>query len=348
MTAEPQSGDTHDADEERARRQRLESIADLATPVAVRVAATLGLVDHLSDGLTIDELSASSGLRREPLEALVRHLVSCGILERGPDGGLRPTELGSLLATGHPSGLQSRLDLASALGRSDLALIGLPAALTGDRTGYEAVHGVSFWEDIDQDEQLRESFHSSMQQNRSWIAPQLTQLLDLREFDTVLDIGGGGGEILVGLLRSAAHLSGILVEPESTSSLAGRAIGAAGMEHRIALATQSFFDPLPRGADLLLVSMVLHDWPDDRAQLILDRCGDAGAAGSTILVVEIGPEVHADEVAASSVDLRLMAAGGGRQRSGREIEGMLTRAGCRRTEHVESDQGLLLVTGHLP
>ncbi|HJZ98015.1 MAG TPA: methyltransferase [Candidatus Solibacter sp.] len=38
---------------------------------------------------------------------------------------------------------------------------------------------------------------------------------------------------------------------------------------------QSFFDPLPAGADLYLLRGVINDWGDREAVRILRRCGDA-------------------------------------------------------------------------
>ena len=37
------------------------------------------------------------------------------------------------------------------------------------------------------------------------------------------------------------------------------------------MAGQSFFDPLPAGADLYILKKILNDWPDREAKLILSR-----------------------------------------------------------------------------
>ncbi len=40
---------------------------------------------------------------------------------------------------------------------------------------------------------------------------------------------------------------------------------------------QSFFDPLPAGADLYLLKSVLNDWADEPTVAILRRCAEAAA-----------------------------------------------------------------------
>ncbi|WP_308253610.1 methyltransferase [Pseudonocardia sp. ICBG601] len=45
----------------------------------------------------------------------------------------------------------------------------------------------------------------------------------------------------------------------------------------------SFLEPLPTGYDVLLVSRVLTDWPDEDAVRILRRCAEAVAPDGRVL-----------------------------------------------------------------
>ena len=47
------------------------------------------------------------------------------------------------------------------------------------------------------------------------------------------------------------------------------------MAERVTAVGQSFFDPLPAGADLYLLKNVLGDWLDREAMAILRRCAEA-------------------------------------------------------------------------
>jgi 2,7-dihydroxy-5-methyl-1-naphthoate 7-O-methyltransferase len=62
--------------------------------------------------------------------------------------------------------------------------------------------------------------------------------------------------------------------PGTVARAAGIIAGSAdaAVASRITVAGQSFFDPLPAGADLYLLKSVLNDWPDKPTMAILSRC----------------------------------------------------------------------------
>ena len=75
---------------------------------------------------------------------------------------------------------------------------------------------------------------------------------------------------------------------------------------------QSFFLPLPAGADLYLLKSVLGDWPDRQALIILTRCAEAARpVGRIVLLNGVSP----DEVSGPSPALLMMVLVGGKERS---------------------------------
>lgn len=48
-----------------------------------------------------------------------------------------------------------------------------------------------------------------------------------------------------------------------------------GIERRCQIIPGSFFDSVPTGGDVYMLSRILHDWPDEKAKLILDNCRKA-------------------------------------------------------------------------
>ena len=89
--------------DEGGRDAGLWAMADLVTPMAVRVAATLRVADHLADGRrTAPALAQAAGADADTLDRVLRHLVSVGVLRRdGPDGY-------ALTARGEASGTTTR------------------------------------------------------------------------------------------------------------------------------------------------------------------------------------------------------------------------------------------------
>jgi hypothetical protein len=78
---------------------------------------------------------------------------------------------------------------------------------------------------------------------------------------------------------------GILVDFPGTVARAGEIVTSAGVADRVTLHGQSFFDPLPAGADLYLLKSVLNDWPDQETVAILRNCAQAAEATGTIAVL---------------------------------------------------------------
>jgi hypothetical protein len=66
---------------------RLGAAADLMTPMAIPIAATLRLADHIAAGTqTTEALAAAVGADRDALGRLLGHLVTAGVLSvRGPE-----------------------------------------------------------------------------------------------------------------------------------------------------------------------------------------------------------------------------------------------------------------------
>lgn len=63
--------------------------ADLITPMCIRVAATLGLADHIVNGAdTAAALAEATATDPDALGRLLEHLVTAGIVYRLVDGGV--------------------------------------------------------------------------------------------------------------------------------------------------------------------------------------------------------------------------------------------------------------------
>ena len=96
------------------------------------------------------------------------------------------------------------------------------------------------------------------------------------------------------------------------------------MAERVTTVGQSFFDPLPAGADLYLLKNVLADWPDREAMAILSRCAEAARpAGRVVVLGGVSP----DEGGGPSPELLMMVLVGGKNRSLAEFRELAHAAG---------------------
>ena len=99
-------------------------MADLVTPMAVRVAATLRIADHITLGLrTAWELAEAVNADADALDRVLRHLAPVGVLRREESGGYAVTARGEALRDDHSAGMRRVLDIESAIGRADLSVV---------------------------------------------------------------------------------------------------------------------------------------------------------------------------------------------------------------------------------
>ncbi|WP_425470543.1 methyltransferase [Saccharothrix australiensis] len=299
-------------------------MADLATPMAVRVAATLGLVDLAGGaGATVERLAEETGASVSALGCLLDHLVSVGVFAVDVGSGrYRPTGLGAQMGVDAPEGVRPLLDIGSAGGRAELAFVELLGTVLTGAPAYERRYGRGFWADLDADAGLRRSFDAQMAWRFGVQAGQIAERFDWGRFAEVVDVGGGDGLVLAEVLRAHPGVRGRVVDLAPAAEAAAARFAAAGLGGRAVAVAGSFFEPLPAGADAYVLSDVLHDWDDERAREILAGCRRAVAPGGAVVVIEPVRGVGAD----TAIDLFMLMCFGGRERSVEELVGLA--AGC--------------------
>ncbi|MFX0580601.1 methyltransferase [Nocardia nepalensis] len=285
-------------------------MAGLATPMALRVAVTLGLPDRLlADGACVDELALELTVAPVALDLLLCHLVTLGVVERTATG-YRTTEYGANLCADAGNGLTDLLHLDAAGGRAELAFVELAHSITTGRAAYARRYGQDFWADLSEYPCLRESFDRQMTHRIREQIPRIVDGFDWSRFATVVDVGGGRGSVLAAILAAHPRMHGHLVDLEPTAAEARRTFSAHDLDGRTRVTAGSFFDPLPAGADAYLLVDILHDWDDEHAHHILSRCVEAAHPAGRVLVIEPVGGLRAT----SEFNLAMLVMFGGRER----------------------------------
>ncbi|HET9143130.1 methyltransferase [Actinophytocola sp.] len=322
---------------------RLDLLTDLATPLAVRTAVTLRVPEKVAGGTTkLDDLATACAADRDALGRLLRYLAHRGVfVEVSPDVfGL--TEVGELLCDRSAGGYGTRLDLDGLAARLDLAVLGLPHAVRSGGPGYAAVHGRELWADLDATPEFRAHFDELMESLQRTTAPEVAARYPWPEIGTVADVGGGSGALLAELLTAHPHLRGILVDRAEPVATAARRFADRGLADRVELVAGDFFQPLPPGADVYLISRALTDWNDGDATAILRRCAEAAGPDGRILIVEVLPtEPHVPHL--SSYDLRMLVEVGGRERGLDDYVVLAAAAGLAPRRNFRGAAGLTLM-----
>lgn len=298
-------------------------LSDLATPWCVHVAATLRIADHIAGGIVnIDDLAAASGSSSESLHRVMRHLVGKGLFEEPAPGRFALNEPARQLLN---SATRLALDLDGFGGRMAYAWGTLLSAV---RTGAPAYHEVferPFWDDLAAHPDIAASFDALMgPPGHGTPDPDVLLSDNWDTVRTVVDVGGGTGALLAEILRARPAVRGTLVDLPATVARSGEIFQAADVAGRVTTVGQSFFDPLPPGADLYLLKNLLADWPDREAIAILTRCADAARpAGRLVVLGGVAP----DESGVPSPALLMMVLVGGKERSLSEFRELARAAG---------------------
>lgn len=297
------------------------ALGDLCTPWCVHVAVTLGVAQHLAAGKTeLAELAAACGAHAESLARVLRHLAAAGLFAEPAPGRFALNAPARQLLE---PGLRLGLDLDGFGGRMAHAWSRLLPAVRTGVPGYAEVFGRPFWGDLDAHPALAAQFDELMGPGHGTPDPEVLLDGNWGAVRTVVDVGGGTGALLAEILQKRPALRGTLVDLPRTVARSAEVFAAAGVGARARSVGQSFFDPLPAGADLYLLKNVLSDWPDREAQAILARCAEAARpAGRVVVLGGVSPD---DRTPAP--ELLMLVLVGGKQRSLAEFRALGAAAG---------------------
>jgi O-methyltransferase domain len=307
---------------------RLWSMAGLGTPMAIRVAATLRVADHIVAGRrSVGELARACDADEDALARLLRYLAARGVFACDQQGRYSLTPLGDPLREDHPAHVRAWFDI-DGLGWGELSLVELLHSVRTGEAAFTKRYGRPYWEDMLASPVRTASFNAQVGHDVAARAPGVVNGYDWASLGHVIDVGGGDGSLLAAILTANPTLKGTVVDLAEATDAARATFTRAAVDDRASTVTGSFFDPLPSGADAYLLSIVLHDWPDDQATAILRRCAEAAGPTGRVLVIE---SIGDGEAKHTGMDLRMLSLYAARERDVAEFTALAANAGLRRT-----------------
>ncbi|MFI6517931.1 ArsR family transcriptional regulator [Spirillospora sp. NPDC050679] len=295
-------------------------------PAALRAVVVLGVADRLADGpLPVDELAGRAGVDQGNLLRVLRVLATGGVVEELDDGRFRLTDLGQPLRSDAPLPAGPAI-----LMLTDLSLWRpageLERCLRQGGPIFQELFGGSFFEYVAQHESTATAFHNGMAAFSDQENAPIAAAYDFPETGTVVDVGGGRGGFLLEVLRRRPDLRGVLLdEPHVVTA---HRLDVPEVEGRWEVAPGDFFAQVP-AADVHVLKRVLHDWDDERCVTVLRACRRALAPGGRVLVIDAVVPRGNDPHQAKALDLLLMAAFPGKERTQAEFERLFAAAGLR-------------------
>jgi hypothetical protein len=319
---------------------------------AIYAATALAIPDLLVERpRSAFDLAAQTGAHAQALERLLRALSAFNVFSEPETGVFANTQMSDLLRTDVPGSQRSRVLVA--MGENYWRTWG--ALLHSVRSGKPAVHHLFGVDDsfgfYAQDPEFSRLWLEFVAAHTGPSAAAIASLSYLEDVRTVVDVGGGHGHILVGVLQAHPRLRGVLFDLPVVVQHAGSSLQAAGVADRCEIVGGDFFERVPAGADLYILSDILHDWPDDRAVAVLCSVRAAMTPQSRLVVSERpAPERGESTAYAQSVlllDLNMLVRNGGRERTAAAHEALLSQAGLR-LERITPTSGVTSLLEAVP
>ena len=313
----------------------LEMIMGAWVSQAIDVAAELGIADALADHpLPIDDLASRVGADPDALKRLMRALISRGVF-RQRRGLYELTALAEPLRSDTPNSL-----------RGYARFIGLPQhrehwsllveSVKSGKTLVPELRGKGAFEYLAGEPEVAKIFNDAMTCLNGLSALTIVAGYSFGSFSTIVDVGGGHGELLATILAATPNARGVLYDLPDVVAGAPALLSQRGVEDRVRVEGGSFFDSVPSGGDAYVLKNVIHDWPDGQAVAILRNVRAATGADATLLLVEVVLPKHDRDFAGNWIDLEMLVQAGGRERDAAEWRDLLRQAGFRMNQLVQT------------
>jgi SAM-dependent methyltransferase len=292
--------------------------------------ARLDVADHLGDeARDVGNLAAAIGAEPDALRRLLAAASVYGLVVEEPGARFRLTGLGAGL---HREGPHSLRDLAVSFSWRFAPLWeGIDRLVEAVRTGGPAAANAP--------ERTMGRFRSEAADAAGFaralarVTGVLVSQLDAAGYvppatERIVDVGGGTGTLLAGMLRRAPTVKGVLFDRHQVLEAAPAVLAAAGVEDVVEVVAGDFFDEVPPG-DLHVLCQVVHDWDDDHVGRIVANCHRASPPGGALAVIEHVLPSAPEPSLAQVMDLMMLMAGSGRERTREQHEALVAPAGYR-------------------
>ncbi len=314
-------------------------------------ACRLGVFEKLVPGArSAEELAPELSLHPDGCRRLLGALRELGLLE-GDGGWYRNSEIGEYLT----SKAAVPIEPISQWGDFYHMWEFIADALRELRPQWQKGMGTTAeetWTAIYEDPARLRRFAGNMAAYSAPIAQVVAQRVDLSRYKCVLDVAGGPGAFAIGLGLGYPHLRGIIMDLPKVCEVADREISRARLSGRFASASADLFKgPYPKGADVAVLSWILHDWNDDNCGAILGNCYEALPAGGMLLVSEsvLNDDFSGKRFAVlMSMHMALCTEPGSRERTETEYRRLLEGAGFRNVEIIRLDAPRDLIVARKP
>jgi hypothetical protein len=312
---------------------------------AIYALAELAIADQLSEGpRTADDLAGATNTHAPSLYRLLRFAASLGFFVEDETRRFALTPLGAALRSDAPGCARSTVRMLG--GPFMWPAVGemLHSLETGE-PAFEKAQGQPVFDFLGQRPEQARIFNEAMIGFHGAEPPAVAAGYDFSGIRTLVDVGGGTGNLLTTILEVYPTLHGVLFDLPHVAAEARQRIAVKGLADRCEVKEGSFFESIPAGADAYMMSHIIHDWDEAKCLTILGHCRRALGDGGRLLLVEMvippGNDFHPSKL----LDVIMMTVPGGKERTADEYHQLFARAGFELTRVVPTASPVSVVEG---
>lgn len=298
----------------------------------IYVAARLGIADFLLEGPKDSaQLARLIEVHERSLLRLMRGLVALAICAKTTDGQFALTEMGTHLAANAEHSLKAWALFEGGMLRARWSEL-IESIRTGKTADELAGLGQERFEVLAKTKDVGLVNEAMASMTRSAV-PGILSAYDFAGLSTLMDVGGGVGELMSALLKKYSSMQGIVFDLPHCAEDATKSLSNAGIADRCEFIGGNFFESVPSGAEAIVMKSIIHDWNDERSVRILQNCRRVLKSGAHLIVIDrLMPEriePVSDTLSIVMSDLNMLGSTGGCERTESEFRTLLAIGGFR-------------------
>jgi ubiquinone/menaquinone biosynthesis C-methylase UbiE len=306
-------------------RERFQELVggNFATQI-VYVAAKLSIPDLLAEQpMTVEQIAERAGAHAQSIRLMMRALAVLDLFAQDADGRYRLTPLGELFKS-NPGWRTQALLIGEEYFRASGEL--LHTMRTGERA-FDRAFGSGIYDYLRYNREAAFRFNEVMTLNAPLRYTGITEHYDFSRARVLVDVGAGQGAFAAIIMRECPQLRAILLDMPQMIAGAERYLTEQGLAARCEFRSGDFFESVPAGGDLYVLSSVINNWNDERAIVILGNCRRVMTQQQELLIAEAALVGRRVSRASAVVAVAAYAIQGSITRDAEDYRSLLSRAG---------------------
>ncbi|TDB60704.1 methyltransferase [Photorhabdus khanii] len=294
----------------------IDLITSYRKSAAIYAFVDTGLSVYFKDGAYIDisELSHKSGIDHSRLSRLCDFLIEIGVLVSNNDKVALSDECSALANPESMESLMTKCEISPEFWHAWL-MYSKSLLENNGKPAFEIVYGKPFFDYLENNQSFKSNFDHFMSKNSDKIVGKLLDIYDFSQYNSILDLGGGEGNLLVRISEKIKGKHYAVLDMYNEVPVSGN----------IEFINGDFFKSIPSGYDLYILKNVIHNWSDNDSILILKNCRKAMDDGATILLIGLIKKSQSERIKSTDIAMDVLLSG--KERYLTEFEYLADQAG---------------------